>query len=244
MSEFLDITGKILGVLGSLGTLALTGIKLCREVRKNRPEENRDQNDGDVDGGRRPAPDPGGQHQSSGRPWFVWGLVAAIAALLLGLAMLVLGSRLGKTVAHEVVEKPDAQKVQQARERLQFREGAPISAKNFHRGMWDLMYSGIIESEYGGKVILVAGPVGSVSDSLHTVDLEAGAFPATVTCSFGVRDRDRIKALRKGQTITVRGEIRTYRNGSGGEVAQLADCELVSRAERKPTRSAPDDRAD
>ena len=226
MSELLDIAGKVLGVLGSLGTLALTGIKLCREARKNRPEENRDQND---DGDRRPAPDRNGRYQSSGgRPWFVWGLVVAVAVLLLGLAMLVLGARLGKTVAREVVEKPDAQKVQQARERLQFREGAPISARDFHRGMWDLMYSGVIEREYGGKVILVTGPVSSVSDSLHTVDLEAGAFPATVACSFGVRDHDRIKALPQGQTVTVRGEIRTYRNGSGGEVAQLADCELVS----------------
>lgn len=225
MSEFLDIAGKVLGVLGSLGTLALTGIKLCREARKNRPEEYRGQND---DGGRRPAPDRNGQHQSSGRPWFVWGLAIAVAALLLGLAMLVLGPRLGKTVAREVVEKPDAQKVRQARERLQFRDGAPISARDFHKGMWDLMHSGVIEREYGGKVILVAGPVSSVSDSLHTVDLEAGAFPAAVACSFGVRDHDRIKALRKGQTVTVRGEIRTYRNGSGGEVAQLAACELVS----------------
>lgn len=223
MSEFLETAGKVLGVIGSLGTVALTGIKLYREAFKKPPETERDRSSDDS----RSAPDRGGSGPSSSRFWF-GGIAAALAVLLLGLAMLAVGSRMGKVQPREVIEKPDAEKVQQARNLLQFRDGVPISARDLHKGMHDLMYSGLIQKEYGGKVILVTGTVSGVSDSLHTVDLEAGAFPATVACEFGVRDHDRIAALRKGQTVIVRAEIQTYRNGSGGEVLRLVNCELAS----------------
>ena len=223
MSEFLEITGKVFSVLGSLAGAALGVVKLYREVFKEPPEKDRERGD---DGGSRSAPDRDEPHQSGGRHWFVWGIVTALAVLLVGLGMLAVASRLGKPVVREVIEKPDAQKVKQARERLQFREGVPIPARDLRDGMWDLMYSGIIQKEYGGKVLLVAGPVKYLSNDIVT--LEAGPFPATVTCSFGVRHRDRIKALREGQMVTIRAEIQTYRNGSGGEVLNLVECELVS----------------
>ena len=216
MSEFLEITGKVFGVIGAAASAALGIVKLYRAV-KEPPDKDRDSDD-EVD--RREQP------RSGGTPWFIWRIVAALAVLLLGLAMLVVGSRLGKTGPREIVDKPDARKVQQARERLQFRDGIPIPARDLHTGMWDLMYSGIIQKEYGGKVILVTGPVKFVSND--SVTLEAGPFPATVTCSFGIRHRDRIKTLSEGLMVTIRAEIQTYRNGNDGEVLKLVECELVS----------------
>lgn len=222
MSEFLEITGKVLSVLGSLAGAALGVVKLYREVVKDRPEKDRHTAD-DVD---RPAADRDEPRQSSGRVWFLWGIGAAVGVFLLGLVMLAVGNRLGKARPHMVVEKPDAQKVQQARERLQFRDGVPIPARDLYRGTWDLMYSGVLQKEYGGKVILVVGPVSSVT--ADSVTLEAGPFPASLTCSFGVRHRDRLKTLREGQLATIRAEIQTYRNGEGGEVLKLVECEVVS----------------
>jgi len=223
VSEFLEIIGKLFGVIGAAASAALGVVKLYRAV-KNPPERDRGPDDeADRRPGRRDDPP-----RSGGMPWFGWALAAAVAVLLLGVAMLVVAARLGKVGPHEVVEKPDAQKFKQARERLQFREGVPIPARNLRDGMWDLMYSGIIQKEYGGKVILVAGPVDHVSDVLNTVWLEAGPSSASVTCKFGVRHRDRIKTLREGQMVTIRAEIQTYRNGSGGEVLELVECELVS----------------
>lgn len=223
MSEFLEITGKILSVLGSLAGAALGVVKLYREVVKNRPEEDRDTADA---ADRRPTADRDGPHRSSGRVWFLWGIGAAVGVFLLGLVMLAVGHRLGKVRPHMIIEKPDAQKVQQARERLQFREGVPIPARDLYRGAWDLMYSGVLQKEYGGKVILVAGPVSAVS--ADSVTLEAGPFPAALTCSFGARHRDRLKTLREGQLATIRAEMQTYRNGEGGEVLKLVECEVVS----------------
>lgn len=223
MSEFLEITGKVLSVLGSLAGAALGVVKLYREIVKNRPEKDRDPAD---DAERRSASDRDEPHQSGSRVWFLWGIGAAVGVLLLGLALLAVGNRLGKVRPHMIVEKPDAQKVQQARERLQFRDGVPLPARDLYRGTWDLMYSGVLQKDYGGKVILVVGPVSSVSTD--SVTLDAGPFPASLTCSFGVRHRDRLKTLREGQMATIRAEIQTYRNGEGGEVLRLVECEVVS----------------
>ena len=223
VSEFLEITGKVLSVLGSLAGAALAVVKLYREVFKSTPEKDRDPAD---DAGRRPASDPDEPHQSSGRVWFLWGIGAAAGVFLLGLVLLAVGNRLGKVRPHMIVEKPDAKKVQQARERLQFHGGVPIPVRDLYRGSWDLMYSGILQKEYRGKVILVVGPVSSVSSD--SVTLEAGPSPALLTCSFGVRHRDRLKTLREGQLATIRAEMQTYRNGEGGEVLELVECEVVA----------------
>jgi hypothetical protein len=64
--------------------------------------------------------------------------------------------------------------------------------------------------------------------------LEAGTDFSTVDCKFGVTQEDRIKQLKPGQTVTIKGEIRAYKTAMGGEAFTLEDCELIDVAKKGP----------